>query len=74
MNHLKLPDVPGIVSTPDTCFGRTRFEHTRIPVWSVISCMAAGDSELDVMRAYNLSRAQMQAMYDLCYRFLERLP
>lgn len=37
MSGLALPRVPGIVSTPDTCFGRTRLEGTRVPVLEVIA-------------------------------------
>lgn len=74
MNRLKLPNVPGIVSTPDVCFGRTRFDGTRVPVWCVLGPLAAGDSEADVMEAYDLTREQMRAMYALCLKFVERLP
>lgn len=74
MSALKLPDVPGIVSTPDTCFGHTRFDGTRVPIWCVLGPLAAGDSEQDVMDGYGLTREQMRAMYALCLKFVERLP
>jgi uncharacterized protein (DUF433 family) len=74
MHHLKLPNVPGIVSTPDTCWGRTRFDGTRIPVTSIIGCMAGGDSEAKAMDSYGLTREQMRAMYELFYRLAKRLP
>ncbi|MBN1628156.1 MAG: DUF433 domain-containing protein [Thermoleophilia bacterium] len=74
MRRLALPWVPGIVSTPDTCFGRTRLEGTRIPVLVVVDALAAGDTEAHVMDGYRLTREQMMAVYELCRRFIARLP
>lgn len=74
MSGLALPRVPGIVSTPDTCFGRTRLEGTRVPVLEVIDSLAAGDTEADVMEGYGLTREQMMDVYRLCARFIARLP
>lgn len=74
MSRLALPDVRGIVSTPDTCFGRTRLDGTRVPVLVVVDSLAAGDTEADVMQGYGLSREQMMAVYRLCAKFIARLP
>jgi uncharacterized protein (DUF433 family) len=74
VRHLKLPNAPGIVSTPDTCWGRTRFDGTRLPIYNVLSTMAGGDSEAEAMENYGVTREQMTAMYALCLQFVRRLP
>ncbi len=51
-----------IVATADTCFGKPRIKDTRITVELVLSYLAAGKTEADIIEAYpHITAEQIRA-------------
>lgn len=49
-----------IVSTPGTCFGKPRFDGTRIPLSTVQNCWAEGLDDADILVDFpNLTQADL---------------
>ena len=57
---------------PEICFGRPFIKGTRVPVWAVLSMLAAGVPPERVKQEYLLTDEQLQAIFawaaDLAHR------
>lgn len=54
-----------IVVDKNVCHGKPVFDGTRIMVWQVLSMLANGEKEKDILKAFpTLKRAHIRAAYD----------